>query len=47
MTFKQLFDKYTFEDIVPELKELWNKGNLYLFRQALDILRQGRRTKFI
>lgn len=40
MTFKQLVDKYRFEDIIPELTELWDKGNLYLFRQALDILRE-------
>lgn len=40
MTFKQLIDKYRFDDIIPELMELWDKGNLYLFRQAYDILRK-------
>ncbi len=40
MTFKQLIDKYRFEDIVTELLEIWDKGNLYRFRQAMDILRR-------
>lgn len=39
MTLKELVDKYQFEEIIPELTELWDKGNLYLFRQAHDILR--------
>lgn len=39
MTFRQLVDKYRFEEIISELTEFWDKGNLYLFRQALDILR--------
>lgn len=33
MTFKQLIDKYSFEEIIPELNELWDKGNyIYIAR---------------
>lgn len=39
MTFRQLIYKYSFDDIIPELNEIWDKGNLYLFRQAFAILR--------
>lgn len=39
MTFKQLMDKYDFDDIVPELNEIWDMGNIYLFRQSLTILK--------
>lgn len=40
MTFKQLIDKYSFEEIIPELLEIWDKGNIFRFRQAHDILRR-------
>lgn len=40
MTFKELVEKYRFDDFLPELSEIWDEGNLYCFRQAFDILRQ-------
>lgn len=39
MTFRELLEKYKFEDIVPEILQLWDNGNLYLFRHAYDLLR--------
>jgi hypothetical protein len=39
MKFKELIAKYTFDDIVPALQSYWDKGNLFLFREAFDILR--------
>ena len=39
MKFKELVDKYEFADIVNEMRARWDKGNLYLFREALDILK--------
>lgn len=39
MTFKELVNKYSFEEIVSDLLEITDKANLFLYRQAFDILR--------
>lgn len=39
MTFKQLIDKFSFDEIIPELRAIWKTGHIYQFREAFDILR--------
>lgn len=39
MTFKELLDKYQFEEIVPEIQDVWKHNDISGFKMAFDCLK--------
>ena len=39
MTFKELLDKYQFEEIVPEIRDVWKHNDISGFKMAFDCLK--------